>query len=55
MLWYIVSAQIEAVSMYVCFMFMIKHMVFRHTYINIHAYKAALVLENEQRYRRLLI
>ena len=33
MLSYIVSAQIDAVSMYVCFIFMIKHMVFRHTYI----------------------
>ena len=33
MLCYVVSAQIDAVSMYVCFIFMIKHMVFRHTYI----------------------
>ena len=33
MLSYIVFAQIDAVSMYVCFIFMIKHMVFRHTYI----------------------
>ena len=55
MLCYIVSAQIDAVSMYVCFIFMIKHMVFKHTYIDTHAYKAALVLENERRYRRLLL
>ena len=34
MLCYIVSAQIDVVSMYVCFIFMIKHMVFRHTYID---------------------
>ena len=41
-------------SVYVSFS-ITKHRVFKHTRSNIHAYKPALVLENERRYRRLLI